>query len=221
MNGKKTWPAILEEFGIGLSRLIYYTYGGALFIAMAIIVNPTGTKYVLAGVSWQLATLTLLILGVGIYAAHRNAVIPIHHAGGCLILYVYETLRRVRVPACKSSSPTRWLGSKSVGVPWGRRISAYTTLRHSNFFSKQEEERLNILHAEAGLVVMTSEAFLLASWFAWKYPSAVASCALFWIGIVFFLASYVGPIGQHRAECWRMQARRVEVILLLKRFGIL
>ena len=156
---------------------------------------------------------------MAIYAAHRNLVIPLHHTGGCFLLWLGETL--CLVPECKSSSPTRWFGG-SLKVPWGRRVAAYTALRGGDFFTREEAEKLNIAHAESGLIVMTSVGFLVAGFFAFKYPChSDVRWVPAWIGLAFLVASYVGPLGQHRAECWRMQTRRADVERYLRRVGIL
>ena len=97
----------LEALGLGLSRLLRYSYGGFLLIALASFLNPSDTKRILDAMSWQLAALSAVVLGAGIYAVHRSVVIPIHHALLCLVFIGFDKLRKIK--AGHSSSPTRWL----------------------------------------------------------------------------------------------------------------
>lgn len=68
---------VLEALGIGLSRLLRYSYGGFLLIVLASVVNPIDTEKTLKPMPWELAALSAVVLGAGIYAAHRSLVVPL------------------------------------------------------------------------------------------------------------------------------------------------
>jgi hypothetical protein len=209
----------LEKLGIGLSRLLRYSFGGFLLILLAAIVNPTDTKNVLDAIPWELTALAVVVVGTGIYAAHRSLIVPIHHLGLMLILWFCDFIGRVERD--DSMSPTRWLGS--IGVPRFWRMLAYTTLRQCDFFPEQERETFNVAHAESGLVVMLAEGFAAAALYALAYPSKsqVGSLPLSLIAGAFFLASYPSALCQHRLECMRFRDRERDVKSKLQAVGIL
>jgi hypothetical protein len=209
----------LEKLRVGLSRLLRYSFGGFLLIVLAAVVNPTDTGTILKAVPWEVTALAAVVVGGGIYAAHRSLVIPVHHLGLCFILRVGDLFGRVS--PSDSTSPTRWLGS--IGVPWFRRMLAYTTLRRCDFFSEQERETLNVAHAESGSVVMLAEGFTVAALYAMAYPSKaqIASLPLLLIAGALLVASYPSAAGQHRLECMRFRARHTEVKTKLEEHGIL
>src|SRR6266568_896710 len=101
--------SVLEKLSLGLSRLLRYSFGGFLLIVFAAVLNPTDTGKILKELPWQLTAFSVVVLGSGIYAAHRSLVIPIHHLGLCFILWVGDMLGHIKPP--DSTSPTRWLGS--------------------------------------------------------------------------------------------------------------
>jgi hypothetical protein len=210
---------VVEKLGVGLSRLLRYSFAGFLVIVIAAIVNPTDTETILKAIPWQLTALAAVVVGGGVYAAHRSLFIPVHHLGLCFILYLGDCFSHV--PPADSTSPTRWLGS--IGVPWFRRMLAYTALRWCEFFPKQEREALDVAHAESGLVVMLAEGFAAAALYAMAYPSKslVAPLSLFLLAGVFFVASYPSAVGQHRLECMRFRASATEVRTKLQERGIL
>ncbi|SRR6266516_4019744 len=210
----------LEKLGVGLSRLLRYSFGGFWVILLAAVVNPVDTGKVLKEIPWQLIALSGIVVGAGIYAAHRSLIIPAQHLGLCFILYVGEILGRVR--PSDSTSPTRWLG-EVIGVPWFRRMLAYTSLRRSDFFPERDREAINVAHAENGLVVMIAEGFAAATLYSLSYPtsSQVAWLPLCLLAVSFLVASYPSAIGQHRLECMRFRARRADVESKLRELGIL
>jgi hypothetical protein len=219
---------VLDELGLGLSRLLRYSYGGFLLIVLARVVNPDEIRNIL-DMPWELTALSALVIGAGIYAVHRSIVIPLHH-GLCLILWLKDwklvnpqhsfPLKHwlgyiwpknwERVTPDNSYSPTSWLGS--IGVPFGRRIAAYTALRRSDFFEERKRQSLNIAHAEHGLVVMTFEGFLLASVYVKFHPdgSHLDSFAAAGLALIFLIASYPGPFVQHHLECLLMRKKASE-----------
>jgi hypothetical protein len=198
---------ILKSLQIGLSRLLRYSYGGFLLFALAWIVDHPTTTLILGNVPWQVSVLGAIVVGTAIYAAHRSLIIPIHHLGLCLILRILE----LRTSSDQSLSPTRWLGLK-VGVKFGQRITAYTLLRRSDFFTESDKDNINVAHAEIGTVVMTGTGFLLAALFARSSPaSLVAPSLLSLLGVIFWLGAYPGAYLQHRLECALFRARESDV----------
>jgi hypothetical protein len=207
----------LKKLGVGLSRLLRYSFGGFLFIALAALVNPTSVNTRLGGIPWEVTALAALVVGAGFYAAHRSLIVPAHHLSLCFVLFVTDCCGCV-FPQ-DSTSPTRWLGS--LGVPWFRRMLAYTTLRRCDLFSEYEKEALNISHAESGLVIMLAEGFALAALYVAIYPSDVQVTTLWLIAGACLIASYPGAVAQHRLECMYLRARPIDVKRRLRKYGIL
>jgi hypothetical protein len=210
-------------------------------------VEPDKAKTLIVDFGWQLVVLACVVIGAGIYRAHRSAVIPIHHSFGCYLFWVWDE-RRVwgknksdeRTKEAESVSPTRWF--RSLGVEKYRLILAYNILRHDpDFLTKEEEKRLDLMHAEFGLVVMAAEACIFGAayaahklfWFhclKWWVP-------LVWLGVGFllFAASYPAPMQEHAIECLRWRTRENEeekeedgtkirtypVTTALKKYGLL
>jgi hypothetical protein len=198
----------LQQLGVGLSRLLRYSFGGFLLIVLSALVNREQTGHILKAIPWQLTALAAVVVGAGLYAAHRSLVIPLHHLGLCFILFVCERWRNI--PRADSTSPTRWLGH--IGVPRFRRITAYMMLR-SDFFSEEERETLNVAHAENGLVVMLAEGFAAAAVYAMSYPTESVSSRPLWVlCLLFLLASYPRAVLQHQSECMRLRSRERGVL---------
>lgn len=211
--------AALVKLGVGLSRLLRYSFGGFLVLVLAAVVNPTGTKRVVDALTWQVTAPVAVVVGSGLYAAHRSLVIPLHHLGLCFILYLSDAICGTSPTA--STSPTRWLGSLS--VPVSRRMLAYTTLRRFDFFPRREKEALDLAHAEIGSVVMLAEGFAAAATYAMACPcrTRVEPLPLWLLSGAFLVASYMSAIAQHRSECLRFQCQRGRVILVLRSRGLL
>jgi len=210
-----------EALGLGLSRVLRYAYPGFLLVLLASVLNPSGTEEVIKALTPQFSAVVALVVGAGLYAAHRSLVIPIHHSLLCALFYGYETV--ARVPSSESRSPTRWLG-KEVGVKLGWRMMAYTVLRQSDLYEKDEKQALNIAHAESGLVVVTATGLLAAGVFAAAVPKntpPVPSAILFAFSIAFLVASYPRAWAQHSLECLRMKTKRKKVEEVLRAYGLL
>ena len=62
----------LGQLGVGLSRVLRYSYGGFLVVAFAALLNPGDAKPVLDAMGWKLAGITALVIGAGVYATHRH-----------------------------------------------------------------------------------------------------------------------------------------------------
>lgn len=217
----------LDRLGLGLSKLLRYSFGGFLLLVVAAVVNPDETGKILDVMPWQLSALSAIVVGVGIYAAHRSLIIPAHHLGLCWLLWIWERTKRTRgtrgVAAIDSVSPTRWLGSDTIGIPLGRRMFAYTLLRQSDFFSEDERKKLDVAHAESGLVVMMTEGLVAAWVFTMLYSDKsqldwLPLCILTFVSLV---ASYPRPIGLHIVECIRFRTNPGDVKDKLRDFGLL
>jgi hypothetical protein len=199
----------VQRLGIGLSRLLRYSYGGFLLIVLAAVLNPADTQIVLAAMGWELAALSAIVVGAGIYATHRSVVVPVHHFLLTLLL------------SRSTDSPTAWLGS--IGVDKGWRIMAYTTIRRSAIFDARQVEEWNVAHAESGLVLITAEGFLLAALYACCYPlkSPLPAGFLLVLGVLFLAFSFIPGAGQHRLECRHFRRKQGEIIDLLAGLGMI
>jgi len=208
---------IIELLGIGLSRVLRYTFPAALLVLTFALVDNCQAKLVYDTLGWPLSIFCALVIGIGIYAVHRGLVIPIHHLLGCAILRVGDFICG-RVEEQNSLSPTRWL--HSLGVPRFRLILAYDDLRrwwfnereNPNNLDKEERNALDIIHAENGLPVMLSEALLVA-WFYLRFPEILDW--RFLLGIALFFFSALSGMQQHRVECahFRTDPNRVREIV--------
>lgn len=224
-----TIQAVEKMIGRWLSRLLSYTYGGALALVVFRIVDPDRAEMLFRGLPWELGVLALVIIGAGIYRAHRSAVIPIHHWFGCFLFWLWDKANGT--PAEKSMSPTRWFNSMKVGRC--RRILAYNILRHDpEFLDPVEENRLDLRHAEFGLVVMSAEACFVGAVYAkLRYPSSPAWWGWAAVCLLFIAASYPAPLQQHASECLRWRIREDEeeregvktrpVSTALRKYGLL
>jgi hypothetical protein len=208
----------LDKLGLGLSRLLRYSYGGFLLGALAAVLNPSATKATLDAMSWQLAALSAVVLGAGIYVVHRSVVIPIHHALLCLIFFAYDKFRGIKKE--DSLSPTRWFSSHK--VPCGERMLAYSALRRSDFFPEPKKADINLIHAETGLVVMTSEGLAAGAVYAWLFPnkSTFGPESLVILAIIVLIASYPSDFIQHRLECRYFRNNEKQVAKVLEDQGL-
>lgn len=209
---------IVKGLGVGLSVALRYSYGGFLLIVLAAIVSPAATGKVLTSMGWELAGLAAVVIGAGIYAIHRSVVIPIHHLGLCTLLWIRDIIFRVKAEG--SNSPTRWLCS--VGVKWQEQILAYTAVRRSDFFGSKKD-KVDLAHAESGLVVMTSEGFIAAAFYAKYHPTMSPFSSVVWFALaaVCLIASYPSGWVQHQRECREMRFGRLKVEEILRSEGLL
>lgn len=210
---------ILSSLGLGLSRLLRYSYGGFLLIGFTSIMNPTYAESVREALSWQLVALTAIVVGAGLYAVHRNAIVPLHHGLMCLVWLFVDNRRNII--SSKSVNPARWL--TSLDVHWMWCIPAYSALRRTKLFEKEKRE-WDIAHAESGMVLMTAEAFFLAGlWACTQSSPQISMNHLFWAAAVLFVASYAGWV-QHAIECLRFRQAEdegEEVTKTLRKLGFL
>lgn len=224
---------MMETLGVGLSRILRYSIGGFLFILTFALIDPCVAVNLFHQLGWQLTVLSAIVVGVLTYAIHRGLVIPVHHAVGIALLNFGEwvcTCRRhgehkehlkshSEMPndwRHESLSPTRWLAHMK--VPFGRRMLAYSRLRRE-FFDEAERNVLNVAHAEDGIPVMISEAFLGATMFFRIYQNCLRWDLLLIFGALFVLSAISG-IQEHRIECSRFKEKENSVKELIQGFLI-
>jgi hypothetical protein len=212
----ENFSEVLQSLGIGLSRLLRYSYPGFLLIVFASIVASDKAKLIRDAMSWELLSLTTVVVGAGLYAVHRSVVVPLHHGLLCLLWWAVDSARGIN--ESQSASPTRWLKSIDIGFVW--RITAYTMLRRSDLF-ENEKTSWNVAHAESGLVLMTVEAFFAAGIYAYWTQSQQSDWRyLVWSGGVLLVFSFAGFI-QHAVECQRFKKDKEKVKKYLIDIGLL
>ena len=207
---------ILKALDIGLSRLLRYSYGGFLLVAFGSFLGPESVRVAREAMSWELTAVVALVMGAGIYALHRSAVVPLHHGFLCLVWALVDRVRGVSKE--ESTSPTRWLAS--LGVPLAWRIAAYTTVRRSSIFEK-DKAAWDVTHAEAGLVLMTAEAFGVAAVYLYTVPqSPLGWHTLAWCALGLLVLSYA-VFPQHALECLQFRGKEPEIRQILEAVGLL
>ncbi len=204
----------LRSLGVGLSRILRYSYPGFLLILLGALVDSKNTSFVVDAIGPFVTVVSLIVVGAGLYAAHRSVVIPLHHLLGCLLFVLLEWPRGIRREEIepRTSSPTRWL--KSIGVKRCKLIFAYGVLRRGSLWDREEKDALNVAHAENGLVVITFVGFLLAWLYGQFFPSdltTTASIILPSLSILFLVASYPMAFEQHTVECLYMRRNKQKV----------
>jgi hypothetical protein len=203
---------VLKLVGRWLSRLLSYAYGGFLALIIFRVVDPDhADKLFNKDLPWEVAGLACIVIGAGIYRAHRSAAIPIHHWFACFLFFLWDKLNRTSKG--NSVSPTRWFNS--LGVHPCRRILAYNILRHdSQFMTAEEQEGLDLKHAEFGLVVMAAEGCFFGAAYTKLHPCLRPSSPAWWVwlvvGILLLAVSYPAPMQEHAIECLRWRFRENE-----------
>lgn len=189
---------LVSKGGIGLNRLIRYAYAGFLFAFFMALFKPGLTASNIKTMTPGLAAITILMIGIGFYIAHRTVIIPLSHL---LLIGIFAfAYRNKNIKIC----PTAILNHYYT-IPRGRRMLAYSILRRSSFFKNKEQ--LDVAHAEGGILVITFTACLLASGYV-KYVECKEPQADLpgnWIiylviSLVSLLASLIWGWIQHAAE---------------------
>jgi hypothetical protein len=206
----------LKTLGLGLSRLLRYSFGGFLLLASISVFRSDLAKQAHDALGWELVGITALVIGAGVYAAHRCVIVPVHHSLMCLTWWGIDKLRGKT--GDHSANPTRFLGH--LGVHWVWQISAYTVLRRSSAFEKEKRD-WDLAHAESGLVLMSSEALLLSGYYATTLQTPpVHPEPLLWSGGILFVLSFAGFV-QHAVECLLFKERQVAVKTTLQDLGFI
>jgi hypothetical protein len=208
-----------------LAKLLSYSYGGFLVIVLAGVLNDQALTTLRKAMSWELMAIAAVVVGAGVWAFHRNLIIPLHHFFSSMMWHVVFELPRSKD---ESLIPTRWLGSLDPPVSFWLRIPAYSALRHNGEIVEEEvEDRWDLEHAELGLLVLTGEGLLAAALIIWLAPGMV-DCNLIkhlspriLVALFFFLFIVTGiaAYSLHRTECLAFKAKRDEVVKQLECMG--
>lgn len=208
----------IESLGLGLSRLLCFSYGGILLVVCAACLAPAQVKTLIDALHPSLAILAIVVIGAAIYILHRTIVMPVHHLLVSWFFRVTDKSGDIRDLAESTSSPTIYLG-EALGVAPKRRSAAYNVLRHSDFFANKES--LNVAHAENGLLVMTGVGLLIAALYGLAHRNLLLAVILLALAIIFIAASFKAEMVQYSLECMAIRERPVEVMKILVKTGIL
>jgi len=208
----------IESLGLGLSRLLCFSYGGILLVVCAACLAPSGVKTLIDALHPSLAILAVVVIGAAIYVLHRTIVMPVHQRVLCGFLQVSDKTGDIGDLAETTSSPTIYLG-EALGVAPKRRTAAYNVLRYSDFFANKES--LNVAHAENGLLVMTGVGLLIAALYGLAHRNFLLALILLVLAIIFIAASFKAEKVQYSLECMAIRERPVEAMKILVKTGIL
>jgi hypothetical protein len=209
----------IESLGLGLSRLLCFSYGGFLLVVCAAFFAPSGIKTLIDALHPSLAILAIVVIGAAIYVLHRTIILPVHHVLLCWFFRVSDKSGDVGDLAESTSSPTIYLGD-ALGVAPGRRTTAYNVLRRSDFFTNKES--LDMAHAENGLLVMTGVGLLIAAAYGLSQGrSLLLTVTLLVLAIVFIAASFKAEMIQYSIECMAIRERPIEAMKILVKTGVL
>jgi hypothetical protein len=208
----------IDSLGLGLSRLLCFSYGGFLLVICAACLAPAEVKTLIDALHPSLAILAVVVIGAAIYILHRTVVMPVHHIFVSWFFRVADSSSDIRDLAESTSSPTIYL-SEALGVAPKRRTAAYNVLRHGDFFANKES--LDVAHAENGLLVMTGVGLLIAALYALAHRNFLLALILLVLAIIFLAASFKAEMVQYSLECMAIRERPVEAMKILVKTGIL
>lgn len=209
----------IESLGIGLVRLLCYSYGGFLLAVCAACFSASRTKTIIDALHPSVAVLAIIVLGAAIYVLNRTVIMPIHRVALSVLFRIAERRRGGEDHAEFSANPIRYLG-EVLGVPFRRRTIAYSFLRRSDFFP--DREALDAAHAENSLLVMTGVGLLVAAALAVSQGKSFGLTAvLLLLSLVFLAASFRAEWVQQSVECSLIKDRPVEAMRILARMGML
>ena len=208
----------IESLGLGLSRLICFSYGGILLVVCAACLAPSQIKTLIDALHPSLAILAVVVIGAAIYILHRTIIMPVHHLMVGWFFSVTDRSGDVRDLAESTMSPTVYLG-EALGVTPKRRTAAYNVLRHSDFFANKES--LDVAHAENGLLVMTGVGLLIAALYGLAHRNFLLALILLVLAVIFIAASFKAEMVQYSLECMAIRERPVEAMRILVQTGIL
>ena len=209
----------IESLGLGLSRLLCFSYGGFLLVVCAAFFAPSGVKTLIEALHPSLAILAIVVIGAAIYVLHRTIVMPIHHVLVCWFFRATDKSGDIGDAAEFTSSPTIYLGD-ALGVAPKRRTMAYNVLRRSDFFTNKET--LEVAHAENGLLVMTGVGLLIAAAYGLgQGGSLLLTVTLLVLAVIFVVASLKAEMIQYSIECMAIRERPIEAMKILVKTGVL
>ncbi|UCC97700.1 MAG: hypothetical protein JSW66_17880 [Phycisphaerales bacterium] len=209
----------IESLGLGLLRLLCYSYGGFLLVVCAACFSGSETRAVIDALHPSVAVLAIIVIGAAIYVLHRTVVVPVHYLLLSVFFRMGDQARGAGEHGEFSANPIRYLG-EALGVPLRKRITAYHILRRSDFFPSRDS--LDVAHAENGLLIMTGVGLLIATGLALSQGKSFAlTVTLFVLSLVFLAASFRAEWVQHSVECSMIKDHPVEAMKILARIGIL
>jgi len=209
----------VESLGLGLSRLLCFSYGGFLLVVCAASFAPSGVKTLIDALHPSLAILAIIVIGAAIYVLHRTIVMPVHHGLVCWFFRATDKSTDVGDVTEFTSSPTMYLGD-ALGVAPNRRTTAYNVLRRSDFFVNKES--LEMAHAENALLVMTGVGLLIAAAYGLSQSrSLLLTVTLLVLAIIFIAASFKAEMIQYSIECMAIRERPIEAMKILVKTGVL
>jgi hypothetical protein len=209
----------VESLGIGLVRLLCYSYGGFLLVVFAACFAPSETKTLIDALHPSLAIAAIVVIGAAIYVLHRTVVMPVHHVLVYWLLRITDKSGDFGDLAESTSSPLVYLG-EVLGVVPGRRKTAYNVLRRSDFFVNKES--LDTAHAENSLLVMTGAGLLIATVYGLgRGGSLPMIVTLIVLAVIFIAASFKAEMIQYSLECLAIKERPIEAMKILVKTGVL
>ncbi len=219
-----------EKLGIGFSRLLRYSYSGLMIILFMMVFHYDWIKERVTDFGTSLTIIGTIVIGTGVYALFRGIVIPIHHLIGIGIHTLCEKKLEKGIRARftskkdKSMNPVVWLRhgltkAKGNGVQFGWGIIAYSYLRGVGVFGN--EKKLNVKHAELGLVVMTSVFLITGAVYDYFVTKKGYGLEMFIPAVVLLLLSYPPALVQHALECKILKKKENEVTSYLAEVGLI
>jgi hypothetical protein len=208
----------MDSLGLGLSRLLCFSYGGILLVVCAACLAPAQVKTLIDALHPSIGILAIIVIGAAIYILHRTIVMPVHHLMLSWFFRVTDRSGDIGDLAESTSSPTIYLG-EALGVAPKRRTAAYNVLRHSDFFANKES--LDVAHAENGLLVMTGVGLLIAALYGLAHRNFLLALILLVLAVIFIAASFKAEMVQYSLECMAIRERPVEAMKILVKTGVL
>lgn len=208
----------IESLGLGLFRLLCFSYGGFLLVVCAACFAPSRVKTIIDALHPSLAILAVIVIGAAIYILHRTIVMPVHQRIVCRLVRISDKSGDIGALAETTSSPTVYL-CEALGVPARRKMAAYNVLRRSDFFTNKES--LEVAHAENGLLVMTGVGLFIAAMYGLSRQNLLLSVILLVIAIIFIAASFKAQMVQYALECMAIRERPTEAMSVLVKTGVL
>jgi hypothetical protein len=158
---------VLKE--VTLSRILRYSYGGFLLVAIMVTENSGQVKTIIEALGSTVAPLTVVALGGCVFVTYRYVL------GELLIFPVVHLIDGLlQLRSKESLSPIQYLSS--LGVPFGSRRAAYGRLKASLF--TDHTKFLDLIHSEIHILYITSTE--LIAFFSGRYStaaSAITSCS--------------------------------------------
>jgi hypothetical protein len=175
---------------LGFDRLLRYGYGGFLLLGVSLLTGKANNlKPAIEAAGSVLGPLVVFACGTAIYVFYRYllgewVLFPIAH------LLDWLTFKGNRG---KLGATSPFWHFVQLGVPLRRARKAYNAVRREKL-SESTAKRLNLAHAEAHILYMTSVVLIASYWMI------AASSLLFILGLATLGAALANDIRQHREE---------------------